>query len=115
MHRGFASALAGVWDQVPAAVREAGPARPLFVSGHSLGAALAQLAALRLAGHGADVAGVYVYGSPRVGNAAFRTKYDAALGARTFLHINHEDVVATVPPWAYNTTRLTLPRLPAGC
>lgn len=98
VHRGFAAALDSVWAQVLAAVQAMGPHKPLFVSGHSLGAALAQLAAMRLAEHGLDVAGVYVYGSPRVGNASFRDAYDAALGARTFLHINHEDVVARVPP-----------------
>jgi hypothetical protein len=99
VHRGFAAALDSVWSRVLAAAQDVGRDRPLFVGGHSLGAALAQLAALRLAGHGQPVAGVYTYGSPRVGDAAFRDAYDAALGERTFLHVNDEDVVTTVPPW----------------
>jgi hypothetical protein len=99
VHRGFAAALDSVWSRVLAAVQDVGRDRPLFVGGHSLGAALAQLAALRLAGHGQPVAGVYTYGSPRVGDAAFRDAYDATLGERTFLHVNDEDVVTTVPPW----------------
>jgi hypothetical protein len=98
VHRGFAAALESVWPEVLAAVREIAPAKPLFVAGHSLGAALAQLAALRIAGHGEAVAGVYVYGSPRVGDADFRASYDAALRGQTFLHVNHEDAVTAVPP-----------------
>ena len=101
VHRGFATALESVWGQVLAAVRELGPDRPIFVCGHSLGAALAQLAAMRLVGHGRNVAAVYVYGSPRVGNADFCDAYNGALKERTFLHINDQDVVTTVPPrWA---------------
>jgi thioesterase domain-containing protein len=99
VHRGFAGALDSVWSQVLAAAQELGRDRPLFVAGHSLGAALAQLAAMRLASHGLTIAGLYTYGSPRVGDAAFRDAYNAALGDRTFMHINDADIVTTVPPW----------------
>jgi triacylglycerol lipase len=101
VHRGFLRALDGVWGAVDEAVgrlSDARPGRPLFVCGHSLGAALATLAARRLVGHGRDVAGVYVYGSPRVGNDDFRDDYDRVLRARTFLHVNGDDVVTRVPP-----------------
>jgi thioesterase domain-containing protein len=97
-HRGFVAALDGVWSDVLQAVQALGPGRPIFIAGHSLGAALAQLTALRLVAHGQAVAGVYTYGSPRVGDTEFRSAYDAALGERTFMHVNDEDVVPTIPP-----------------
>ena len=41
---------------------------PIYVTGHSLGGALAVLAALDLDQMGNNIAGVYTYGQPRVGN-----------------------------------------------
>lgn len=84
VHRGFLAALDSVWGKVLAAVQDTAHGRPVFVCGHSLGAALAQLAARRLVGHGQAVAAVYVYGSPRVGNDDFRDDYNRVLQDRTF-------------------------------
>ena len=98
VHRGFKSALDSVWDKVQTAVNDLGGDKKVFVSGHSLGAALAQLAAYRLASTGHQVASVYVYGSPRVGNRGFKKAYDALLKNNTFLHINNKDIVPQVPP-----------------
>ena len=97
-HRGFVDALDSVWGQLLVALQGVGPDRPLFVSGHSLGAALAQLTAMRLESLGHAVAAVYVYGSPRVGDAQFRDAYNGVLKGRTFLHVNDRDIVTTVPP-----------------
>jgi Lipase (class 3) len=64
VHEGFAEALALVWsDLVPRLA--AAPGRLLY-TGHSLGAALATLAASRRPPHA-----LYTYGSPRVGDDAF--------------------------------------------
>ncbi len=98
VHRGFDNALGRVWEELRAAVDELGPDRKLFVSGHSLGAALAQLAAHRFALDGFTVAGVYAYGSPRVGNPEFRDAYNEMLEPATFVHINNKDIVARIPP-----------------
>ncbi|MCB0586356.1 MAG: lipase family protein [Phaeodactylibacter sp.] len=98
VHRGFHNALDSVWDQMQEAARELGADKKLFLCGHSLGAALAQLAAHRFALEGYTVAGVYVFGSPRVGNPEYRDAYNELLEARTFLHINNKDIVARVPP-----------------
>lgn len=104
VHRGFLGSLDSVWDPLHRAVHrraQAGPQRPqrpVFVCGHSLGAALATLAARRLEGHGQAVAGVYLYGSPRVGNDDFCDDYNRALQDRTFLHVNRSDIVTSVPP-----------------
>lgn len=98
VHQGFQQSLDGVWTQVQAAVDALGTDKKIFVCGHSLGAAIAQLAAHRLALNTYPLSGVYVYGSPRTGNQEFREAYNELLEANTFLHINHEDIVTQVPP-----------------
>lgn len=98
VHRGFLDASDSSWQAVLDAVNEAGPDLPVFVTGHSLGAALALLAAYRLADAGKSVEGVYVYGCPRVGNDDYADAYNQKLGTRTFPHVNHKDIVTTVPP-----------------
>ena len=98
VHGGFQDALESVWNQVQEAVKALGADKKLFVSGHSLGAALAQLAAHRFALGSFRVAGVYVYGSPRVGNREFTEAYNELLKAKTFLHINDRDIVTQMPP-----------------
>lgn len=97
VHRGFNRALDSVWPQVQAAVDELGGKKKLFITGHSLGAALAQLAAHRFALNGYNVAHVYVYGSPRSANKELKAAYNELLEDKTFLHINHKDIVTTVP------------------
>jgi pimeloyl-ACP methyl ester carboxylesterase len=98
VHRGFQQSLDGVWAPLQAAVDALGAGKKIFLCGHSLGAALAQLAAHRLALGDYKVANVYVFGSPRIGNEEFRDAYNALLEAQTFLHINHEDIVTQLPP-----------------
>ncbi len=92
VHRGFLRALESIWpDLQPALANHAH--LPLFVTGHSLGGALAVLAGARLAPRA-----VYAYGCPRVGNAAFA----ASLGSTPIYRMVHgEDLVTRVPPgWA---------------
>ncbi len=98
VHRGFQRAVDSVWAPLQAAIASLGQDKQLFICGHSLGAALAQLTAHRLVLSGHPVAAVYVFGSPRVGNREFKDAYNALLGAKTFLHINNQDVVTQVPP-----------------
>lgn len=98
VHRGFNKALDSVWGQLEAAAGAMGDGKKLFLSGHSLGAALAQLAAHRFALEGYPVAGIYVYGSPRIGDPEYRDVYNELLEAKTFLHINNKDIVARIPP-----------------
>src|SRR5262249_21160400 len=69
-HAGFAAAGGGVRARVWAGLAAA-PAKPLWIAGHSLGGALAVLAARDLALHGFPVLGVHTFGGPRAGDAAF--------------------------------------------
>ncbi|MDX2133448.1 MAG: lipase family protein [Saprospiraceae bacterium] len=106
VHRGFQQSLDSVWAKVQSAVNAHGANKKIFVCGHSLGAALAQLAAHRLALSNYPVAGVYVFGSPRVGNREFREVYNALLEEITFLHINHLDIVTQLPPQLFGFQHL---------
>ena len=65
---------------------------PIFYAGHSLGAALATLAASRRAPQAA-----YVFGSPRVGNGQFA----ADLGTVALYRVvDGDDAIADLPPEA---------------
>jgi triacylglycerol lipase len=75
--------------------------RQLWLTGHSLGGALAMLAANELFSRAergaAPIAGVYTFGQPRVGNAGFRDAYDTLLKGRTFRIVHGDDVVPRIP------------------
>jgi len=100
VHEGFAGALETVFPAIRRDLESLrGSGRSLYVTGHSLGAALATLLAARLAAQQTyPVQGVYTYGSPRVGDIAFEGNYTRLLGERTFRFVNHEDLVTRVPP-----------------
>jgi hypothetical protein len=103
VHTGFfeswnASALAPALIAAAASLAAAHPGRPLYVSGHSLGAALATVAAVDI---GARLPGVGVrlvtFGSPRVGNAAF-SRFVAASTTLSLRVTHNRDIVPSVPP-----------------
>jgi triacylglycerol lipase len=96
VHAGFNAALGEVWADVERLVRteQARLSRPLWVTGHSLGAALATLAASRLSGNASmRLQGGYTYGSPRVGDGAFGT----AVGVPIYRFRNDSDIVPHLP------------------
>ena len=95
LHEGFRAAVETVWPRIEAAI-SATPAQPLFFTGHSLGGALAVLAAFRAAAafQGRPTV-VYTFGSPRTGGVAFFGNYP--LGNSTFRLVHGTDVVPTVP------------------
>jgi len=88
VHKGFKDALEVVWDEIT--VHLARLKIPIFYTGHSLGAALATLAASRKPPHA-----LYTFGSPRVGDSQFAKGFNAIQAYRI---VNHCDVVTTVPP-----------------
>lgn len=71
---------------------------PVWFTGHSLGGALACLAAIAAVSEGVNVAGVYTFGQPRVGNGVWRDAYNQALGQKTYRLVNREDPVPRIPP-----------------
>lgn len=95
IHSGFDAGIEEVWDDIVA--EAVGDDRPLTITGHSLGGALALLAASRLNAAGSPPGDVYVYGCPRIGLADFRDGYDTAMRQSTYRIINHIDIVTRVP------------------
>lgn len=100
VHAGFQHALDQVWPQIQDSLKEKGlDQTPLYVTGHSLGAAVATLAANRLQDQGNNVQGLYTYGSPRVGNSDFAQHVkENGLSEKSWRVENHNDIVAKVPP-----------------
>jgi len=94
VHSGFYTALDEVWDDVSAALAGTDP---VVLTGHSLGAALATLAAARLEDSGQSIEGVFTFGQPRTGQREFATEFNRRLGAITYRFINHIDLVTRVP------------------
>ena len=79
--------------------RRSAPSLPLVVTGHSLGGALAVLAADILNAQGFLIHSVYTFGQPRVGDATFAARYNMTLGQRTFRIVNSNDLVPRLPGW----------------
>jgi hypothetical protein len=94
VHRGFNEALDEIYTVLEHRLdelRQEKPSRPFFFTGHSLGAALATLAAERFG----FVQGLYTFGSPLVGDAAFKDSFRVKSAFRI---VNNNDIVARVPP-----------------
>ena len=108
LHDGFESGIAAVWDTIAPLLGSGGAAAGgrLFIVGHSLGGALAVVAAQRLVRSGVvapdRIAGVYTLGCPRVGDARFAQYYCAAgeggLADRTVRLVQGDDIVPRLPP-----------------
>ena len=98
VHEGFAAALDAVWESVAARLRSLQD-RTIWFTGHSLGAAVATLAADRFG----TPDGVYTLGSPRVGDRDFVAEFNARHSGRSFRYVNDHDVVTHVPPsrWGF--------------
>lgn len=98
VHCGFKLALSHVWDELNACVAAfQDKGQSLWITGHSLGAALATLAAARWREADKPVHGLYSFGAPRVGNRAFERSFDQDFGARNFRFVNNADLVTRVP------------------
>jgi triacylglycerol lipase len=97
---GFSTAAEVVWPKLKQIIDQSGSIqRNIFVTGHSLGAALAALIAYRIGEMPvAGVAGVYTFGMPRPGDSTFAVAYNARLGSRTYRLVHGDDLVPTVAP-----------------
>lgn len=104
IHAGFGHALRDAWGQIIAEVIP-NQMKPLYITGHSLGGALAALTGAVLAVSRATprrVSGIYTFGQPRIGLHAFASNYDRLLGGKTFRFIQKSDLVPRVPFRAFD-------------
>ncbi|MEM9117435.1 MAG: lipase family protein [Cyanobacteria bacterium P01_F01_bin.56] len=99
VHRGFHDAWQSVEKRVLYQLKKWWtPESQLWVTGHSLGGALATLAATSLEYQGFTVAGLYTFGQPRVGDWAFTREVNERMGDRMFRYVNNNDIVPLIPP-----------------
>ena len=102
VHEGFQDALFPVVLRVAYMLREYRNAnQQVWVTGHSLGGALASLFAALLVEEKLPFAGLYTFASPRVGNKAFEKAMNSrakAQGAVYYRVVNEGDAVPHVPP-----------------
>ncbi|MCI1711828.1 MAG: lipase family protein [Chiayiivirga sp.] len=91
-HGGFVSALDALWPQIEPCLALA---PRWWCTGHSLGGALAALAALRLHRAGHALAGAITFGQPRCGDRVLAQALDALPLRRV---VNGCDLVPRLPP-----------------
>lgn len=98
-HRGFLEALDAMWAPFVAAVEEeyTKAERPIWVCGHSLGGALALLAAWRMERNALPVQQVYTFGAPMVGNAAASAALEKTFRGRVYRFVDVNDIVPKLP------------------
>ncbi len=90
VHSGFKMDFLGLWQKIePFLLRND---FPLYVTGHSLGGALAVLAASIFSARA-----VYTFGAPKTGDSVFA---DSLKNARIYRFENDHDIITTVPPSA---------------
>jgi hypothetical protein len=94
VHLGFSNALERAWSKLTAVVDPLAASRKVWFGGHSLGAALATLAADRYE----HTAGVCTLGCPRVGDPIFAAHFNAKFGERSLRYVNDTDIVTHLPP-----------------
>lgn len=97
VHRGFKESLDDMWLLLKSRLdrlRSEKPDRGFWFTGHSLGAALATLAAHRYG----NARALYTFGSPLVGDSGFKAAFDQN-GISTYRFVNHSDIVTRAPPF----------------
>jgi triacylglycerol lipase len=95
VHKGFKEAFDDVRDEIFDIVRKSiGKDLPLYITGHSLGAALATVATQELEEEFEDlIAACYTFGSPRVGDGT----YEKSIKVPFYRIVNTTDIVTMVP------------------
>ena len=91
VHNGFKKAYISIREELFEHIKD--NALPVFITGHSLGAALATLAASELY-RNKHFDSCYAFGSPRIGNPEF---IDSIKCEQIYRVINNSDIVTTIP------------------
>jgi predicted lipase len=98
-HQGFVTAIGDIWaplfEAVTAELKKS--ERPLWLTGHSLGGALAVLAAWLFKRKFIRVHQVYTFGGPMIGNKEAIAAIDREFPGKIFRYVNHPDPVPKLP------------------
>ncbi|MCL1036198.1 lipase family protein [Shewanella submarina] len=98
-HRGFWNALDDIWnslkDDYDVLMRDS--KRPLFITGHSLGGAMATIAAAKFIHEDIPFTSVYTFGQPRVMSRETSRVFNMECQSRFHRFHNNNDLVTRVP------------------
>ena len=94
VHGGFQGEINKIWDLIIEKVNEL-KNHKIYITGHSLGGAMATICAKRLQEQQVEVQCLYTYGSPRVGDK----RWVKSLQIPHYRFQNNNDVVCKVPFW----------------
>ncbi len=98
-HRGFWNSVEDIWQglfRLYQDKRNEQP-RPLFLTGHSLGGAMATVAASRLIHNDLPFTSTYTFGQPRAMTLATARVFNIEARGRTHRFQNNNDIVTRVP------------------
>lgn len=107
IHAGFGHCLADELNAITSALSLRDLSKPLLITGHSLGGALAALAGVCFTVFGSSVptvSAIYTFGQPRIGLHDFCNTYSRILADKLVRFVNQEDIVPRVPfrNWDYS-------------
>jgi len=98
VHRGYYLTVQSLTEELRGVLEDDAAKRPVVLTGHSMGGALAVVAGVLLAGGGYHPGGVYTFGQPQVGNRAFSRTFALRYPAPLFRFVNGADAIAA---WTY--------------
>ena len=99
VHKGFNKGIEQVIKNIESKMINIGNENaPTFLTGHSLGGAIANLVAAYLFNTNWPIHSVYTFGAPRVGCRNFRAIYNKLDNGRSFRIVNRHDIVSRIPP-----------------
>lgn len=106
VHRGFLEAWQSVEKPLINRLKRwmtEDPNAKLWVTGHSLGGALAAMATISLEARGIPISGLYTFGQPRIAGWGMVNTMNRRLGDRIYRYVNNNDIVPLIPtqitPW----------------
>lgn len=98
-HQGFWKSLDDIWSPLYQQIIDLQvlSKRPIFITGHSLGGAMATIAAAKLIHEDKPFTNVYTFGQPRAMTRATSRLFNAECKSRFFRFHNNNDLVTRVP------------------
>lgn len=99
-HRGFTELYRALRPSLLEALSRTRYNKPVYVTGHSLGGALAALCALDLASRRKGPVRLYTFGAPKAGNGAFAEAV-RSLTTSSYRIYNTKDLIPDLPPGSF--------------
>jgi len=102
LHKGFKDSVDHVFPRLSELAIDYGKTRTIWVTGHSLGAAMAVIASYKLQRDPAlpNPQALFTYGCPRAGDKTYIAAMEGS-GLLHFRFVNNADIVARVPFWPF--------------